>query len=87
VRRLTGPVEVERALTAPPAATRAAARSRFIEAASARNLRFTVDWQSCTVHDLPGPDGRRVERTLALADPRESRSAELEDLLAMLGRG
>ena len=85
VRRLTGPVEVERALTAPPAATRAAARSRFIEAASARNLRFTVDWQACTVHDLPGPDGRGVERTLALADPRESRPAELEELLAMLG--
>ncbi|MCB0912220.1 MAG: proteasome accessory factor PafA2 family protein [Propionibacteriaceae bacterium] len=85
VRRVTDRGEVEQALARPPAGTRASARSRFIEAARAHRLRYGVDWQSCTVRDLPGPDGRPADRTVPLPDPLAEASAELDDLIAGLG--
>ncbi len=85
VRRLTDPGDVERALTGPPLDTRAAARSSFLEAARRRGVRHTVDWQTCTVHDLPDAAGRPFDRTVLLPDPLAPRSGELDDLLAAIG--
>ncbi|MFT4109010.1 proteasome accessory factor PafA2 family protein [Propionicimonas sp.] len=84
VRRLTAPVDVERALAEPPGDTRAAARSAFLEAARRRGLRHTVDWQTCTVHGLPDAEGRPSDSTVLLTDPLAARSRELDDLLAAL---
>ncbi len=79
VARLTDPAEVERARSEPPEGTRAVARSAFLRAARARSLPISVDWQRCTVHDLPGGD-----RTVLLDDPLAAASAELDLLLAEL---
>jgi proteasome accessory factor A len=73
VARLTDPSAVERAGRVPPADTRARARSAFIDIAGRGGLRFSVDWQTCTLHD---PDRRVV-----LDDPLAVSSPELEAML------
>ncbi|MGC3992540.1 MAG: proteasome accessory factor PafA2 family protein [Propionicimonas sp.] len=83
VRRLTAPEQVGRAVTTPPHDTRAAARGRFIDAVGTR--RHSVDWQTCTVHDLPDDGSSLGDRTVLLDDPRVPTSAALDDLLAGLG--
>lgn len=84
VARLTDPAEVEAAHHLPPAGTRAQARSAFLAAAAENGRDFTVDWQTCTVHDLAGPDGRPTKRAVVLGDPLATASAELDDLLAAM---
>jgi proteasome accessory factor A len=84
VIRLTSPAEVERAVSMPPDGTRAVARSAFLSAAADHQRAHTVDWQTCTVHDLPGADGRPADRTVVLADPLATSVAELDDLLAAM---
>ncbi len=84
VRRITDPAAVGPALSRPPGGTRASARSSFVAAVSARHLRYSVDWQSCTVHDLPDAEGRVSDRTVLLDDPLAGRSAELDALIAGL---
>lgn len=84
VRRLTDPEDVQRALAEPPTGTRAVARSAFLEAVRRRGLRHTVHWQTCTVYDLPDAEGRPSDRTVLLADPLATHSAELDALLAAM---
>ncbi|CAL8973018.1 Pup--protein ligase [Propionicimonas sp. T2.31MG-18] len=84
VTRLTTPEEVAAARVAPPPDTRAAARAAVVAAAENASVRATVDWQSCTVHDLAGADGRPADRTLGLPDPLDPVPAGLDDLLAAL---
>ena len=81
VKRITDPAEVEAAHREPPAGTRAEARSAFLAAAAAHGRDHTVDWQTCTVRDLPGPDGRPADRTVVLGDPRAATSESLDELL------
>ena len=84
VTRLTDPADVESALERAPADTRAAARSAFVRAALEHRRDHSVDWQTCTVHDLPGSDGLRADRTVVLPDPLAPVSTDLEELIADL---
>ncbi len=84
VARLTDPVEVEAAVHQPPGDTRAVARSAFLAAAARHGRDHTVDWQTCTVHDLPGADGRPTDRTVVLGDPLATVVDELDELLAAM---
>ncbi len=86
VTRLTDPVEVEKAIQDPPAGTRAVLRSAFVRAVRARGIDASVDWQTCTVHDLPGGDGSSTDRTVRLPDPLQDTSEELDELLTHLAR-
>lgn len=86
VRRLSDPGDVERALGRPPGDTRARARSAFLEVVRERRLRYSVDWQACTVHDLADAAGDPIERTVLLDDPLAAHSDDLDDLIAALGR-
>jgi len=83
VRRLTTSAEVRRAMTEPPADTRAAARAGFLAAVQRGRHRYSVDWQTCTIHDLTGADGP-ADRTIALPDPLAARVPELDELLELL---
>ncbi|MCC6494983.1 MAG: proteasome accessory factor PafA2 family protein [Propionibacteriaceae bacterium] len=84
VARLTDPADVAAAIHQPPAGTRAVARSAFLTAAARAGRDHTVDWQTCTVHDLPGPDGRPADRSVVLGDPLAAVVEELDDLLAAM---
>ena len=53
MNRVIEPDAVRRAVDRPPADTRAALRGRFVTAAQAAHRRYTVDWMTFTVHDLP----------------------------------
>ncbi len=84
MRRVVDGTEVGRAVDTPPADTRAALRGRFVASAQAAQRRYTVDWMTFTVHDLPDgilscPDPLRAtdERVDALIDRmvREPRAA------------
>jgi proteasome accessory factor A len=80
VRRLTTSAEVRLAMTQPPADTRAAARGAFVADARRGGHPYSVDWQTCTIHD---PDGAAT-RTVALPDPLVARVPELDELLEAL---
>ena len=84
VNRLTDPAEVARARVEPPQGTRAVVRSAFVRAVSGQHRPWSVDWQTCTVHDLPGADGRPADRVVRLDDPLATASAELDALLREL---
>lgn len=84
VTRLTDPTQVERAISEPPPDTRAALRSRFVLAAQNAGRDHSVDWQTFTVHDLPGPDGRPQDRRVVCSDPFTAVSAEVDALIADL---
>jgi proteasome accessory factor A len=84
VTRITEPAAVEAALLRPPTGTRAEARSAFLSAVAGNGRDHTVDWQTCTVHDLPGPDGRPLDRSVVLGDPLATVSEELDELLAAM---
>jgi proteasome accessory factor A len=84
VARITDPAEVEAALRRPPSGTRAQARSAFLAAAARNGRDHTVDWQACTVHDLPGPDGRPSDRVVVLGDPLAAACDDLDALLAAM---
>ncbi|HRA06320.1 MAG TPA: proteasome accessory factor PafA2 family protein [Propionicimonas sp.] len=83
VRRLTSPTEVSLARSQPPDDTRAAARSAFLLAVQRAGHLYSVDWQTCTIHDLAGSSGS-PDRTVRLPDPLVSRTPELDDLLELL---
>ncbi|MFZ0531256.1 MAG: proteasome accessory factor PafA2 family protein, partial [Propionicimonas sp.] len=84
VRRLTSPEQVRRAIDEPPVDTRAAARGALVDALQGLGRDHSVDWRTCTVHDLPGPDGARRDRTITLDDPLCADSEELTELIAEL---
>jgi proteasome accessory factor A len=87
VRRITEPADVERALTAPPAETRAALRSRLIAQAQASGRDYSVDWVSFTVHDLPGSGVESPEVSVRLDDPFAVTDPAAERLLERLRVG
>jgi proteasome accessory factor A len=84
VTRISDPVAVEAALRRPPGGTRAEARSAFLATVATTGRDHTVDWQTCTVHDLPGPDGHPVDRSVVLGDPLATVSEELDELMAAM---
>ena len=59
-------------------------RSAFLAAAAVNGRDYTVDWQTCTVHDLAGPDGGPVDRSVVLGDPLATVSEELDELIAAM---
>jgi hypothetical protein len=72
------------ALRRPPGGTRAEARSAFLAAAAGNARDHTVDWQTCTVHDLAGEGGGPVDRSVVLGDPLATVSEELDELIAAM---
>ena len=55
-----------------------AARAAFL--AATRGQRRSVDWQTCTLHDVAGADGPH-DRTVVLADPLDPRPPQLAAFL------
>ncbi|HEY3545248.1 MAG TPA: proteasome accessory factor PafA2 family protein, partial [Propionicimonas sp.] len=84
VARITDPAAVAAAVRRPPGGTRAEARSAFLAAVAGNARDYTVDWQTCTVHDLAGPDGGPVDRSVVLGDPLATASEELDELIAAM---
>jgi proteasome accessory factor A len=84
VTRITDPAAVAAAIRRPPSGTRAEARSAFLAAAAASARDYTVDWQTCTVHDLAGPEGGPIDRSVVLGDPLATVSEELDELVAAM---
>ncbi|MFI7481937.1 Pup--protein ligase [Kocuria sp. M1R5S2] len=74
--RLVPEERVEQAAAVPPA-TRAAVRGRFIDAAMASGLQYTVDWVHLKVNG-------RTQRTVLCKDPFAAENAEADSLVAAL---
>ncbi len=77
MNRVVEPDAVQRAVERPPGDTRARLRGRFITAAQAAHRRYTVDWMTFTVHDLP--DG-----ALVCPDPLVADDERVDALLARM---
>ena len=75
--RVVTPDDVRRAVDTPPADTRATLRGRFISAAQATQRKYTVDWMTFTVHDLP--DG-----AVSCPDPLAGGDARVDALLTRM---
>jgi proteasome accessory factor A len=75
--RIVTDADVERAMTEPPATTRARLRGEFIKAAKAANRDFTVDWVHLKLND-------QVQRTVLCKDPFKAYDDRVERLIATL---
>ncbi|MVA75605.1 Pup--protein ligase [Auraticoccus sp. F435] len=79
--RLTTPEEVELATTEPPQTTRARLRGRFVTAARAHGLEYTVDWVHLKLND-------QSQRTILCRDPFVATDDRVDRLIeAMEQRG
>lgn len=76
-RRIVPEEAIERAMTAPPATTRAALRGRFVQAALAAGVDFTVDWVHLKIAGTAGA-------TVLLKDPFRHDDARVDALLDLL---
>lgn len=77
VRRIVTDDAIERAITQPPATTRAHLRGQFVSRALAAGVDFTVDWVHLKIAGTAG-------RTVLLKDPFRSEDARVDALLDML---
>jgi proteasome accessory factor A len=68
---------VERAMTEPPATTRARLRGAFIKAAKSKKRDFTVDWVHLKLND-------QAQRTVLCKDPFKAVDERVEKLIASL---
>jgi proteasome accessory factor A len=75
--RIVTDADVERAMSEPPATTRARLRGEFIKAAKAANRDFTVDWVHLKLND-------QVQRTVLCKDPFKAYDERVERLIATL---
>lgn len=79
MRRITTPAQIERALTHPPATTRAAVRGAFIAAAEAHRRDYTADWTHVRLHE-------GNHQAVRLDDPFATSDARVEELIALMPR-
>lgn len=68
---------IDRAVTHPPATTRARLRGAFIKAAKARKRDFTVDWVHLKLND-------QAQRTVLCKDPFRAADERVDKLIASL---
>lgn len=68
---------IERAMTEPPATTRARLRGAFIKAAKAKKRDFTVDWVHLKLND-------QAQRTVLCKDPFKAVDERVEKLISSL---
>lgn len=79
VRRLTTPEQVERAISVPPATTRAHLRGRIIAAAEDARCDLGIDWVHVRLEDWP-------TQPLALGDPFGTEDARVDALIEAMHR-
>jgi len=77
VDRVVTDDHITRAMTNPPATTRARLRGDFIKAAKVRNRDFTVDWVHLKLND-------QAQRTILCKDPFRAVDERVEKLIASL---
>ena len=77
VERVVADESVAKAMTNPPATTRARLRGEFIKAAKARKRDFTVDWVHLKLND-------QAQRTVLCKDPFKSVDDRVEKLITGL---
>lgn len=82
VSRVVTDAQIEAARTAPPESTRAALRGKFITAAEAAGVDFTVDW----VHIKSGTGTSTAQNTVSLLDPFENVDERVDELIGRLGK-
>jgi proteasome accessory factor A len=69
--------QIDAAMTAPPATTRASLRGNFIKAAKLKKRDFTVDWVHLKLND-------QAQRTIVCKDPFRAVDERVEKLIASL---
>ena len=69
--------QIDAAMTAPPATTRARLRGDFIKAAKLKKRDFTVDWVHLKLND-------QAQRTIVCKDPFRAVDERVEKLIASL---
>ncbi len=77
VERVVTDEAIERAVSNPPATTRARLRGAFIKAAKARKRDFTVDWVHLKLND-------QAQRTVLCKDPFKATDERVDKLIASL---
>jgi proteasome accessory factor A len=77
VERLVTDDAVTKAMTDPPATTRAKLRGQFIKAAKAKKRDFTVDWVHLKLND-------QAQRTVLCKDPFKATDERVDKLIASL---
>ncbi len=77
VERLVTDEAVTKAMTDPPATTRARLRGQFIKAAKAKKRDFTVDWVHLKLND-------QAQRTVLCKDPFKATDERVDKLIASL---
>jgi proteasome accessory factor A len=77
VERVTTDAAIAKAMTEPPATTRAKLRGDFIKAAKARKRDFTVDWVHLKLND-------QAQRTVLCKDPFRAVDERVDKLIAGL---
>jgi proteasome accessory factor A len=77
VERVVTDEAIARAVTTPPATTRARLRGAFIKAAKARKRDFTVDWVHLKLND-------QAQRTVLCKDPFRAVDERVDKLIASL---
>lgn len=75
--RVTSDEEINKAMTTPPATTRANLRGAFIKRAKERNRDYTVDWVHLKLND-------QAQRTVLCKDPFKAHDERVEKLIASL---
>ena len=74
VKRVVQDSDVVAAMTQPPATTRAALRGKFVTAALASGLDYTVDWVHLKLND-------QAQRTVLCKDPFLAEDARVDRLI------
>jgi proteasome accessory factor A len=77
MQRLTDEAEIVRAMSEPPATTRAALRGRFITAAKAHEKDYTVDWVHLKLNE-------QAQRTVLCKDPLVFDDERVDRLIASM---
>jgi proteasome accessory factor A len=77
MQRLTDDEEITRAMSHPPATTRAALRGRFIAAAKEHGKDFTVDWVHLKLNE-------QAQRTVLCKDPLVAHDERVDRLIASM---
>jgi proteasome accessory factor A len=77
MERVVTDESIEKAMTEPPATTRAKLRGQFIKAAKAKKRDFTVDWVHLKLND-------QAQRTVLCKDPFKAVDERVEKLIESL---
>ncbi len=77
VDRITSDEEISKAMTTPPATTRANLRGAFIKRAKEKNRDYTVEWVHLKLND-------QAQRTVLCKDPFKAHDERVDKLIASL---